>query len=90
MRAADPGVAGAVRGCDVQVRGRSVGRMRGYRVAFLPLAITFGALTVLLLASGQQTWVAFLPLTITFAILSASGRDDDEGKTDDAATTIER
>ena len=64
----------------MQPETRSVVLMRGSRAAFLPLAITFGALTVLFLALGQQTWVVFLPLTITFAILSATkgGPEDDE------------
>lgn len=71
-----------------QRASRSVVRMlRGVHAAFLPLAITFGALALVFLVLGQPVWVAFLPMAITFAALTFTGGasdDDEEPSAEDA------
>lgn len=56
--------------------------LRGANAAFLPLAITFGVLALVLLIRGNATWLAFLPMAITFGVLALKGGRDD-GDADD-------
>lgn len=45
--------------------------------AYLPVAIVFGAVGIVFLATGNSIWVAFLPLAITFFALSRRADDED-------------